>query len=314
MPAFLASAASTSLLQDLILTDCSPSKDVCLSVYESSWQDSVGAPLLTAPSSSKQSAWDRFLIVGDRSRLWSHYTDTYNIARLTSVSAPHSGDWLQALPISACGLRLDNEAVRVAVGLRLGVNLCEPHKCPCGSEVDARGSHGLACRLAPGRLARHHALNDLICRALSSAGIPSTKEPSGLSRTDGKRPDGLSLIPWASGKPVTWDVTVIHPLAESYISSDSLTAGGAAELAASRKCQKYSNISPSYLFQPIAFETLGTCNSSAIDFISELGYRLELASRKRNERNFLFQRLSICLQRFNSVAFKGSFISCPDLD
>ena len=314
MPAFLASAACSCQLQDLILSECSCNKDVFLTDYENSWLTSVGIPLLTSPSSFKQSAWDRYLIIGDRERLWGLYDDTYNTARLTAVTAVHSGDWLHALPISACGLRLDNEAVRVAVGLRLGVNLCEPHKCPCGSDVDARGLHGLACRLAPGRLARHHALNDLICRALSSAGLPSTKEPTGLSRTDGKRPDGLSLIPWKNGKPVTWDVTVIHPLAESYISTVAVTAGGAAELAADRKCEKYAGLPPSYLFQPIAFETFGTINSSAVDFISELGYRLECASGKRNERNYLFQRLSVCLQRFNSIAFKGSFHSCPDLD
>jgi len=40
---------------------------------------------------------------------------------LASV-APHSGDWLLALPIANCGLRLEDEAVRVAVGMRLGLS------------------------------------------------------------------------------------------------------------------------------------------------------------------------------------------------
>ena len=39
------------------------------------------------------------------------------------LQAPHIGDWLQALPIASCGLRLDDEAIRVAVALRLGLNL-----------------------------------------------------------------------------------------------------------------------------------------------------------------------------------------------
>ena len=51
--------------------------------------------------------------------------------------------------IIICGLRLDNEAVRVAVGLRLGNSLCEPHQCPCGKQVDARGTHDLSCKRAP---------------------------------------------------------------------------------------------------------------------------------------------------------------------
>ena len=73
----------------------------------------------------------------------SAFTDNFNRARLLAASASHSGDWLHALPLSTCRLRLDNEAVRVAVGLRLGTSLCEPHQCPCGKQVDAIGTHGL---------------------------------------------------------------------------------------------------------------------------------------------------------------------------
>ena len=76
-----------------------------------------------------------------------------------------TSDWL--LPITTCGLRLHDEAVRVAVGLRLRVNICEPHECRCGTMVKANGSHGLSCSLGPGRTARHANLNELICRSLS---------------------------------------------------------------------------------------------------------------------------------------------------
>ena len=43
-----------------------------------------------------------------------------------------------------------------------------------------------------------------------------TFEPTGLSRSDGKCPDGLSLIPWERGRPLVWDVTVPDSLAVSY--------------------------------------------------------------------------------------------------
>jgi len=36
----------------------------------------------------------------------------------------HSGD---RLPLSSCRLLLDDSAVHNAMGLRLGVNICEPH-------------------------------------------------------------------------------------------------------------------------------------------------------------------------------------------
>jgi len=71
---------------------------------------------------------------------------------------------------------------------------------------------------------RHHALNDLVVRAFASAEIHVDKEPQGLSRADGKRPDGLTMVPWREGKPLTWDVTMVCPLAESYISDSATNA------------------------------------------------------------------------------------------
>ena len=121
--------------------------------------------------------------------------------RLTTVSAEHSRDWLHALQISACGLLLDDEAVRVAVGLRLGTNLCVSHTCPYSKLVDASGRHSLSCKLATGRTSRHQNLNDVIHRAFIRSYIPTVKEPMGLSRTYGKRMDGETLIPWQSGRP-----------------------------------------------------------------------------------------------------------------
>ena len=73
--------------------------------------------------------------------------------------------------------------------------------------------------------------NNLIARTFAFAGIPTIKEPQGLSRSDGKRPDGLTLIPWQAGKAVTWNVTVVCLLADSYILTVAQDAGAIAELA-----------------------------------------------------------------------------------
>ena len=40
---------------------------------------------------------------------------------------------------------------------------------------------------------------DFMWRTMSKADIPAVKEPSGLLRTDGKRPDGVALIPRKEG-------------------------------------------------------------------------------------------------------------------
>jgi len=120
-------------------------------------------------------------------------------------------------------------------------------------------NNSFVCQRALGRSARHHALNDLAARSFASAGVTVTKEPIGLFRTDGKRSDGVTLVHWQSGKSLCWDVTVTCPLAESYIDRATLEAGAAAEMAATRKEDKYDH----YIFEPLAVETLGIFNTSA---------------------------------------------------
>jgi len=83
--------------------------------------------------------------------------------------------------------------------------------------------------------------------------FPSTKEPIRLFRSGGKRPDGLTLVPWQSGKSC-WDVTVSCPLAESYVTEAAREAGAAAELAATCKEAKYAGIVGRHMFEPIAVE------------------------------------------------------------
>ena len=139
------------------------------------------------PFSYQTAILGSFRCAGDKVLAGYSMNSAHHRASFLVASSQHSGDWLFALPIASCGLRLDDEAVRVAVGLRLGLDLCTPHQCHCGSLVDARGLHSFVCRRAPGRSARHHALNDLIARSFASAGVPVTKEPIGLFRSDGHR-------------------------------------------------------------------------------------------------------------------------------
>jgi len=96
------------------------------------------------------------------------------------------------MPLWSIGGWLDDEAIRAAVALHLGLDLGAPHTCRCGALVDARGQHGLVCKQAPSRIARHQQLNDLVTRALVSAGVPAKKEPVGLTRRDGKHLGGTT--------------------------------------------------------------------------------------------------------------------------
>jgi len=85
-----------------------------------------------------------------------------------------------------------------------------------------------------------------------------------------KEADGLTFAPWQSGKSLCWDVTVICPLAESYVTGSARQAGAAAELAAYRKEEKYASIGSECLYAPIAVETLGPMNTSARQLFANL--------------------------------------------
>jgi len=312
--AFLASAAATRSLQDKILSKCQAQDDSTITQVLTLWRTKYNTTGPVDLEATRQREWDRVSIDADVAMLKSSLTDRRQQARLLAVSAPHSGDWLHALPVSSCGLRLDDESVRVAVGLRLGTKLCEEHQCPCGAKVDPEGVHGLSCRKSAGRITRHHAINDLFYRALHRANIPSVKEPAGLLRSDGKRPDGLTLIPWLRGRSAPWDVTVTDTMAESYLASTSTVAGGAAEAAADRKEQKYMTLMGTHHFVPLAVETLGPINIKGLHFLSDLGRRLTESTGDPREKSFLFQRLSIIIQRYNAICFQGSFFHPADND
>ena len=99
-------------------------------------------------------------------------------------------------------------------------------------------------------------------------------EPRDLLRNDGKRPDGKTLIPWSSGKPLVWDVTVVDTVAESYVAASSRNAGAASELAETKKIAKYSNLGTHYIFAPLAFETFGVWGEEAGRIISTFGEKI----------------------------------------
>jgi len=181
-------------------------------------------------------------------------------------------------------------------------------------QVDAHSRHNFICKRAPGRTIQHHHLNELTARALSAASINNTKKPQSLCRSDGKRPNGLTLVPWQSGKPLIWDVTVVCLLAESYVALAAREPSATAEMAASNKTAKYAGLTTDYHFQPIAVESLGPANESAVHFLTTLGKKIAQQTGDERETAFLFQRLSVLVQRFKCVLLHDSFVhdDCPD--
>ena len=107
-------------------------------------------------------------------------------------SSSESGAWLGALPVPSLGTKLDNESLRIALGLRLGVPIVVGHTCVCGSKVDVCG----------GRIPQHTAVKLFVVLWCLEVYLLF-----GVCRNDGKRPDGISLILWSRGLPLLWDFT-----------------------------------------------------------------------------------------------------------
>ena len=93
-------------------------------------------------------------------------------------------------------------------------------------------------------------------QALGFLDLPSMFEPRGLYRTDGQRPDGVTMIPWEMGKQLVWDATVVDALAPSRLNQGSLcNPGTTATENEARKIEKYRDlIDFEYTFQPVVLE------------------------------------------------------------
>ena len=186
--------------------------------------------------------------------------------------------------------------------------------CSCGQLVDPWGRLGLSCKQAKGTHPRHSHVNDLIKRALASGGVPAILEPTGLSRRDGKRPDGMTLFPWSNGRCVVWDFTCRDTLARSHTTATSKEAGKAAEQAESTKTTTYSDLIGSYDFIPVAMETLGSWGPQGKKFVEAIGDRIALATGEKRAKYFLFQAISMATQRGNVISVMGTVPNSRKMD
>ena len=220
----------------------------------SNWKACSNTDVL--PSSTRQRDWSVAVFQNIQQSLLNSSVDAQDEARLLASAQKESGAWLEALPVPSLGLHLSDNELRVVVSLRLGVPTCAEHTCACNEKVDILGTHGLKCKKSKGRFSRHHAVNDIIARALNLANLPAMLEPSGIVREDNKRPDGMTNVPWSHGRHLVWDFTCPDTLAPSHLRSTAAETGSAAKEAEERKVTKYRSIAACHTFIPVAVETL----------------------------------------------------------
>ena len=163
-------------------------------------------------------------------------------------------------------------------------------------------------------LSRHDAINDLIKRSLVTAGYPSVLEPIGTCLEDGKRPDGMTMIPWSKGKALLWDATCVDTFASSHLNLSTVNAGAAASEAEVKKQNKYRSLSHDYIFVAIGVETSGVLEKQAAQFLKDLSRKLIPATGEPRSSFFLLQRISIAIQRGNSASILATHPKSLGLD
>lgn len=306
--AFLGSLSSvTELLNSVLPHHMSEPPDKFFEEALLKWSVLSKLDPLKSPVPDSQKKLDVLVCQNSFIELLSGAQEPLHKARLLAAHEKESGAWLNTLPSAPLGTLLDNSSFRIAVSLRIGQPVCEPHNCnSCGESVDILGYHGLSCRKSTGRWSRHAAINDILKRALTSAEIPSVLEPPGCCRNDGKKADGMTLIPWHGGRALLWDATCRDTMADSYIASTSRKAGEAARLGEIQKRGKYSELESRFIFIPFAVETFGAWGSDAKNLIKCIGRMIRGVTNEVKSTAYLIQRISIAIQRGNAASVMGT--------
>ena len=304
LPAHLASQAASADTISAISGIAAARVSEAARCHAAEWESRTGLPPPEVPKQRYQREWDRAEARAVSERLLEDSTTEVDRARLRAAAQPHSGAWLNAFPAASIGTLLDPDTLRTAVALRVGAEICSPHRCRCGADIDERGLHGLCCQLSAGRFPRHAELNSVIKRSLAAAGIPAILEPAGLDRGDGRRPDGITTFPYAEGKCLVWDATCVDTFCASSVTVSASRAGAAAAIAEGRKRRRYADISRRYFFRPVAVETSGALGPDSHSFLKELGRRISQATGDRRDTERLMQRISVAVVRGNATAVR----------
>ena len=100
--------------------------------------------------------------------------------------------------------------------------------------------------------------------------------------------------------------TCPNTFAPSYLPSAASGVGAVAAAAEERKKRKQSHLDQCHLFVPFANENTGVFGPETMEFLWEMGHRLQLVSADHNSTTYLIQKLSVAVQRGNTASVLGS--------
>jgi hypothetical protein len=231
-------------------------------------------------------------------------------ARLRVLSAPHTGDWLNVVPLPILGLHLKPREFKFAVNYRLGMPLYqEEGVCPaCGKAADEYGDHSVACAHTGERIARHNHLANMLFRVAQTANLAPTKEENALIPGTQGRPADVLVRAWGhGGRDMAYDVVVTSPLQKALVKRAGKEGGVATKKAYEDKMRKYGEACRinGMEMSPMAVDTFGAWHPKSAMQLKRLAKAL---ARQTGEDegcavSHTFQRMAVLLIRDNASMF-----------
>lgn len=110
----------------------------------------------------------------------------------------------------------------------------------------------------------------------------------------------------AKGKSLLWDYTCGDTFAQSYLNRTSTEPGYVARQAEKLKYQKYNDLMDTFLFIPVASETSGIIGSAGLALLKKIGSMISQITHEKRATSYLFQRISVAIQRGNVASIMGT--------
>ena len=243
-------------------------------------------------------------------------------ARLNSISTPHAGAWLRAIPNPNLGLSMLSHEFVISIRLWLGIKMFPSPPtsilCTCRQHIDPFGDHLISCGTGPERTRRHNALAEVIFQALLVKNKDVVKEVR-CSGSDESRPGDVFHPDFLEGKPAYFDITVRNSLQPLYVTKAAVRAGAAAEAGEEQKDTRHEAnvLATGGLFYPLVLETLGFWSPFSIKTLKAIASKTSAVSGIRFHQAFqnLTQQLSVQLWKYNArMLFRRIQLEVQDID
>ena len=97
------------------------------------------------------------------------------------------------------------------------------------------------------------------------------------------------------------DFTCADTLCKLYVKKAFKEVSSAAAGREDKKVEKSSNLTDNYYFLPISVETYGAYGPQGIKLVKQIGKKIQDATGKKLSTFFIFQSISMAIQRGNAV-------------